>query len=127
MAQKIPERIAELLDTCRQIDQHLRRCDFARFLPNQYANDAGRAEIHGGHYGNGPDARTKAAFAAIKADTVACLRAEGEADRDAELRRISLALHALRDLLPGMAAAAAIELGCVARDLAKEAANGSQS
>lgn len=48
-------------------------------------------------------------------------RKKGEHERDQELSRIACTLEAMRAVLPSMAAAASIELGCTARDLCSEA------
>ncbi len=91
----------------------------ARGLPGEYANQASRIEVLASHYGRMTE-QQKATADRLKNRLIVEERERGERERSALLRKYSSLLEALRAELPALAASAAIEIGIIARSLAKE-------
>lgn len=96
----------------------------AEYLPTGYANAIERVSVSAdGYYGRATPEdveRVKAAQKALAAEE----RRRGEIERDEKVRKLGLELDAIRATLPGLAAAASIELGEIARNMMEGHANG---
>ncbi|WP_457797592.1 hypothetical protein [Methylocystis sp. S23] len=91
-----------------------------RNRPDRYAHNVKNVRLD--IYINNDDAR--AALKSVQAELEVSERKRGEAERDAALSALAMDLESLRAVLPQLAAAASIEIGVIARDLAHEASAG---
>jgi hypothetical protein len=91
-----------------------------RNRPDRYAHNVKNVRLD--IYIKNDDAR--AALKSVQAEMEVSERQRGEAERDAALSALAMDLESLRAVLPQLAAAASIEIGVIARDLAHEASAG---
>ncbi|GLK86637.1 hypothetical protein [Ancylobacter defluvii] len=118
------DALAKLLATNRRLLDIEREAEAARCLPAAYANAIERVSVSGdGYYSRSTPEdieRVKAAQKKLAAEE----RRRGEIERDEMLRALGLELDAIRATLPGLAAAASIELGAIPRAMMEGRANG---
>lgn len=87
----------------------------ARDLPDKYASAVRSVRFTGANYNYRADPAVVAVAEKIRASTEGAERRRGEIERDGRLTLLSSELESLRAVLPSLAAAAAIEIGCEAR------------
>ncbi|MDR6954198.1 hypothetical protein J2X65_003566 [Ancylobacter sp. 3268] len=109
------DALAKFMAAGRRLTEIEEMAKAAEYLPTSYANAIERVAVSGeGYYSRATPEdieRVKAAQKALAAEE----RRRGEIDRDDKLRALGLELDAIRVTLPGLAAAASIELGAIAR------------
>ena len=104
----------KLSATVERIRQILREADNAKDLPSQMRREADRVSVSATHYSH-PEPATIDAAREIKARLVEEFGARGETLRDRKLAQLVAEVESLRDILPGLAADACIDLGAIAR------------
>lgn len=115
-------RLAELIDTVKRIET-ITRIDYggeirtAKELPAKYAGAVRSVSFSAASYYSHPDPTVIAAAEKLRAATEGAQRRRGEIERDGTLALLASELESLRAILPSLAAAASIEIGCEARSV----------
>jgi hypothetical protein len=103
---KLKTQVDTVVDLLRNIDR-------ARSLPREYHGRVERLIISSAYQDN--EAKIWADVA--KSETLKMAKDKGDRDRDQRLHAIAMNLHAIRAILPELAAHASIELGEIAHSI----------